>query len=266
MFIRILKLAWHLVPVKFREKFFLIRLVVKGLPVIPNPTFAEDGLISSHLVQFIEDPKFVSAYKSGKETGALAHHPGDIRFRAYIACWAGSHAMKLEGDFVECGVGKGLLSKTVVKYLNFEHSNKTFWLFDTYKGIPVEQSSTEEELRQIEFRNEHFFSEPYIEQVQDTFKDYRNVKIVQGVLPGTLESQELASIAYLSIDMNNANAEIETIKKLWNRICKMGIILVDDYAYGIEFQEQTRAWDTFAQDNGISILTVPTGQGLIIKQ
>jgi len=259
-------MAWHLVPVKFRERFFLIRLVIKGLPVIANPTFAEDGLISSHLVKFMDDPKFISAYKSGKETGALAHHPGDIRFRAYIACWAGSHAMTLEGDFVECGVGKGLLSKTMVQYLNFEQSNKTFWLFDTYKGIPVEQYSTQEELRQIEFRNEHFFSEPYLDQVQNTFKDYRNIRIVQGVLPGILGSQELRNISYLSIDMNNAKAEIETIKTLWNKVCKMGIILLDDYAYGIEFQEQTQAWDIFAEEMGISILTLPTGQGLIIKQ
>ena len=60
-------------------------------------------------------------------------------------------------------------------------------------------------------------------------------------------------------------AEIETIKFFWNKIINYGIILLDDYAYGEEFSEQKRRWDEFIKNKNHEILTLPTGQGLIIK-
>ena len=65
--------------------------------------------------------------------------------------------------------------------------------------------------------------------------------------------------------MNNSYAEIEAIKFLFNKIVKGGIILLDDYAYGKSFILQKTSWDKFAKTKGIQILTLPTGQGLIIK-
>ena len=65
--------------------------------------------------------------------------------------------------------------------------------------------------------------------------------------------------------MNNAQAEIGTVEILWDRVIRGGLILLDDYAYGPEFLEQKRSWDAFAQSKKIPILTLPTGQGLIIK-
>jgi len=57
----------------------------------------------------------------------------------------------------------------------------------------------------------------------------------------------------------------EAIKFFWNKIINYGIILLDDYAYGEEFSEQKRSWDEFVKDKNHEILTLPTGQGLIIK-
>ena len=263
--IRFLKRIYQLVPLGLRAKIFSHRLVFQGLPIIANPTIAEDGLISQHLVEFLDDPKFVSSYSLGRRTGALDSHPGEIRFRAYIACWAATQAMNLDGDFVECGVGKGLLSKTIVEYIDFSKSQKRFYLFDTYTGIPVHQGKPSE-IKNMERLNETHYSEPYFEKVADVFSNFSNVKLIQGLLPESIHTQELDSISYLSIDMNNAQAEIGVIEILWERITKGGVVLLDDYAYGPEFQEQKNAWDFFARSKKISILTLPTGQGLIIKQ
>ena len=65
--------------------------------------------------------------------------------------------------------------------------------------------------------------------------------------------------------MNNAFAEIEAIKFFRNKIVSYGIVLLDDYAFGEEFAEQKKCWDKFAKDKNLEILTLPTGQGLIIK-
>ena len=252
-------------PASLRTQIYYHRLILSGLPIIPNPTLAEDGLISQHLVEFLDDPKFVRAYGQGKATGALASHPGDIRFRAYIACWAATQALSLDGDFVECGVGHGLLSKTIVEYLDFSKAQKNFFLFDTYIGIPLEQGKASEK-ENMQRLNETHYAEPYFEKVASLFSEFPNVKLVQGILPESLEKQEIDVIAYLSIDMNNAQAELGTVEILWDRIIEGGVILLDDYAYGPEFIEQKRSWDAFALSKKISILTLPTGQGLIIKQ
>jgi hypothetical protein len=42
------------------------------------------------------------------------------------------------------------------------------------------------------------------------------------------------------------------------------MVLLDDYAY-LGHDEQTRAMDEAAQSLGIEILSLPTGQGLIVK-
>ena len=65
--------------------------------------------------------------------------------------------------------------------------------------------------------------------------------------------------------MNNAFAEIEAIKFFWNKIVNYGIVLLDDYAYSDMYEEQRRCWNKFAKDKNIEICTLPTGQGLIIK-
>ena len=260
----LLKRIYSMLPVSMRTQIYYHRLIFNGLPIIPNPTLAEDGLISQHLVEFLDDPKFVRAYAQGKATGALDSHPGDIRFRAYIACWAATQALSLEGDFVECGVGHGLLSKTIVEYQDFSKVQKNFFLFDTYMGIPLEQGKASEKDNMQRLNKTHY-AEPYFERVAAVFSDFPNVKLVQGILPESLEKQDIDNISYLSIDMNNAHAEIGTAEILWDRVIKGGLILLDDYAYGSEFLEQKRSWDAFAQSKKIPILTLPTGQGLMIK-
>ena len=262
--LRVLKRVWRIMPPNMRTKIYYVRRVLHNLPVIPNPTLAEDGLISQHLVEFLYDPRFVRAYLKGKETGALDAHPGDIRFRAYIACWAATYAMDLEGDFVECGAGRGMLSRTIVEYLDFSKSSKRLYLFDTYDGIPLEYGKSSEMIN-IKRLNKSHYSQPYYQQTLDTFSAFPNVELIKGILPESLGTKDLVSISYLSIDLNNAYAEIETIKILWDSISKGGVILLDDYSYGTEYIEQKKAWDLYAESKNVSILTLPTGQGLIIK-
>ena len=99
---------------------------MRVVQVIPKHGYVDDGLMSNHVTDFLYDEKFMNAYKEGKKTGALKNmadnvrselYNGDIHYRAYIACYFAKYCSKLDGDFVECGVGKGLLSKMIVSYL-----------------------------------------------------------------------------------------------------------------------------------------------------
>ena len=61
-----------------------------------------------------------------------------------VCCWAAQHGTRLPGDFVECGVNTGILSLAVCKYVGFNDLDKSFYLFDTFAGIPVAQMSEDE--------------------------------------------------------------------------------------------------------------------------
>ena len=215
-------------------------------PMIIDPTYADDGLVSQHVTDFLQDKKFIDSYNLAKTGGALINHPGDIHFRAYIACWAAKYASNLDGDYVECGVGKALLSRTIVNYLDFENLKKKFYLFDTFDGIPIKQSKNALESANMSYLNRTHFSSNYFEEINDTFKKYSNVFVVKGQIPESFLNIEFGKVAYISIDMNNAFAEIEAIKYLWSKLIVGGVVVLDDYAYGKEFMAQKNAWDDYA--------------------
>jgi|TARA_B110000879_G_C11124458_1_gene493261 hypothetical protein len=263
----ILKTIWGLItPASLRHRISRVRWAWNlENKMILRPTFADDGLISQHISDFLTNERFNNAYREGVNQGGLENHPGGIEFRAYVCCWAATYAAKLEGDFVECGVGHGLLSKTVANYLNFNSIDKQFYLFDTFEGIPLSDASSVKEEKNMRFLNESHFDDNYFQKISDSFENYKGIKIIKGYVPDVLNTQPLEKVSYLSIDMNNAKAEIGAIKYLWGKLTKGAVVVLDDYAYGEEFRDQKDAWDDFSRENNFTILSLPTGQGLIIK-
>ena len=113
--------------------------------------------------------------------------------------------------------------------------------------------------------NKTHFNSDFTDVVKESFSAFPKVKIVKGKVPDSFSEVQLGKISYLSIDMNNAKAEIAAIEYLWERLVIGAAVVLDDYAYGEEFRTQKNAWDKFAKIMNFEILTLPTGQGLIIK-
>ena len=187
----------------------------------------------------------------------------DVRWRAHVAVWAAKQALSLEGDFVECGVFGGLLSLTICEYFKFREAGPTFWLFDTFTGLPVEQLPESE--KQAAIKQNRFYTSDCFELARKNFAPYPNIRIIRGALPGTLsEPKQLKKIAYLSMDLNNASAERSTIHALWDKIVPGAVIVLDDYGFA-SHTTQYEMWNDFAKSKGRMVLTLPTGQGLLIK-
>lgn len=224
--------------------------------------YNEDGLTTFHIPNFLNDPLFNESYKLGKETGAWPQI--DIQWRAYICCWAAEKAKVLNGDFVECGVFKGGISRTVINYIDFGKLDKKFYLLDTYEGIPLEYvSSAELKLIDPQKRNEQYINT--YDEVKATFSPFKNVHLVKGKIPETLQEVKSDSIAYLSIDLNNYQPEIAAIRYFWDKLAAGAMVILDDYCYSEKYVTQRTEWDKFASEKGFKILCLPTGQGLIIK-
>ena len=185
-----------------------------------------------------------------------------ILWRSHVTMWAASNGLRLEGDFVECGVHTGILSMAICHYLDFNKINKKFYLFDTFQGIPMERLDETDRL-QAERINSLIYFDVY-EIAKRNFSTFKNVQLIKGNLPDTLDIPDLQKISYLSIDLNNARYEKETIEALWEKLVDGAMVVIDDYAFtGHEAQYQM--WNDFASRNNRIILTVPTGQGLLVK-
>jgi len=231
---------------------------------VPPYTFNADGLATVHDAGFLSDARFAAAYAAGAATGHRISPPEKlhIEWRVYVCCWAAWHAMRIAGDFVECGVGTGIVSLAVCRYVGFESLDKRFWLFDTYGGIPEEQALPAELALARSKNRRHYFDSHAL--VARNFSAFPNVRLIKGTVPASLAQDGLRQIAYLHIDMNIAYPEVEASRVLWDRLTPGGIVIYDDYA-SLAHSAQKQALDAFAAERSVKILSLPTGQGMLLK-
>lgn len=228
--------------------------------------FFGDGLgVRNRDMTALREPRFATAYEEARRLNAdgWSGKSPDILWRAHVACWAAKHALTIEGDFVECGVHTGLLSRTICGFLDFAKVDRQFWLFDTWAGIPTE-SATADEARMAAGFNKKIYAVDSYPIARRNFAAFPNVRLVRGVLPGSLAQAEIGAISYLSIDLNSAAAERGVIEALWGRLSRGAVVLLDDYGF-TGFSDQHDVWDAFAADVGTMVATLPTGQGLIVR-
>jgi hypothetical protein len=83
-------------------------------------------------------------------------------------------------------------------------------------------------------------------------------------VPDTLEKVPATQVSFLSIDMNCVAPEIAAADFFWPELSRGAIVVLDDYGFTARL-EQKRAFDEFAGRNGVSVLSLPTGQGMLIK-
>jgi hypothetical protein len=221
--------------------------------------YDEDCLFSyAKNLEFLQNPAFRKAYDSAVKDNL--HISDSIQWRVHTLCWAASVALHLEGDFVECGVNKGFCSRIIIDYLDFKKSGKKFYLLDTYTGL-VESLITEEEAKSG-FKNKSY--EPCLDLVRKVFSKMDFVKIVDGIVPDTLARVDSDKIAFLHIDMNSSVPESEALKFFWPKLTKGAMVIFDDYGWST-YSESKKKHDAFATSQGVQIFTLPTGQGMLVK-
>jgi len=223
-------------------------------------TYDTDSLTTSNNSDFITEPRFARAYAAAQATKPWEGFT--LQWRVYIICWMADHVKKLPGDFVECGVNTGAYSRAIVEYTEFKTLGKKFFLLDTFEGFPEEQMTEAERKAGIgmyggtHYKNVH-------DQVVATFKDFP-VVIIKGRVPETLVQCQPESVTFLSIDMNAVQPELAAADYFWPLLVSGGVMVLDDYGFPPHINQKL-AFDEFAVRQGVSILSLPTGQGIVFK-
>lgn len=229
----------------------------------PSYDYDSDGLrVFGKSVGFLSKERFKQAYSQGISSGHRFGSDIGIEWRVHVACWVASQCKDLEGDFVECGVNTGILSLAICNYLDFSKLNKKLYLFDTFCGIPLEQVGQTEKSNVDQHNASHYWD--CYELTKQNFAHVPNARLVRGKVPDTLNDVSIEKVAYLHIDMNIVYPEIEALKFFWPKLTSRAFVLLDDYGCKSN-HAQMEAMDNLARELGVEILTLPTGQGLIVR-
>ena len=205
-------------------------------------------LLPLTMLNFLIMIGFNSSYREALQDVPEPLRGTEIEWRAHICCWAASQAIHLEGDFIECGVWYGVLSKVICSYTDFGSQNRNFYLIDSWGKMPGSHADYQEEIYDI---------------VKKRFAKWQNVILVKGLVPEVLSKIPSRKIAYLSIDMNGSEPEKAALEFFYDKIVPGGVIYFDDY--GLPYPELRDVVNKFFADKPETLLHFPSGNSIVVK-
>mgnify|MGYP001171527622 CR=1 FL=1 len=152
--------------------------------------------------------------------------------------------------------------------LGWNAVGRRFYLIDTFDG-PILTQYSEQEVRsgRLTAAKQALEAGAYVtdmDRIRANFATWQNTVVVQGAIPEILAKTEFSGVAFVHVDMNCTLPELAAFQFFWDRLSPGGVVLFDDYAY-YGHGSQRDAIDAAARARGTEVLSLPTGQGLIIK-
>jgi hypothetical protein len=231
-----------------------------------DTTYAQDGLKTIHNSDFMNEEKFKAAYQRGLQ--ACRGDDYNFHWRVHVGLWASTLCSRLKGDFIEFGVNKGFMSSAIMQSLDWNSQNKKFYLLDTFHGLDERSVLDIEKKEGILENNRQAISNGFyttsIESVRANFSEWERVIIIEGAVPETLSLIDSNTFSFVHIDMNCAPPEVAALEFIWPKLEEGGVVLLDDYAFR-GYHNQKLAIDRLGKKIGFETLSLPTGQGVIIK-
>ncbi|MCU0711878.1 MAG: TylF/MycF family methyltransferase [Pirellula sp.] len=224
--------------------------------------FAGDSLITcGRNLGFLNDDKFMNSFERACarfENESLRHILPQLIWRKHVLASCAVNCLSLDGDFVECGTEYGFGVDVVSDYTDFKSTSKSWWLYDTFAGVPAMQ------MDKGTAPNPTVIAADQFEIVKKKFSDQPRFRILKGMVPESFIQGTPSKIAYLHIDMNNAFAELSALKELLDRVVIGGHVILDDYGW-VAFARQHMSENLFFRELGFRVMELATGQGLFVK-
>lgn len=220
-------------------------------------------------------PSFMNFLAPAYARGVQASNGVDpgMQWKIHTALWAATQAAKIPGNFLECGVNAGFTASAILHHVSLPiwkepNPERRFLLIDTFAGPPLHQYSAQERaagrLHHAQDAQARGAYVTQIDQVRANFAEWPHAQVIQGTVPEIFAKIDTGPIAFLHLDLNIAQPEAEALTLLWPKLSPGAIVLLDDYCF-TGHEAQTEALDAAADEVGVFILSLPTGQGLILK-
>lgn len=240
----------------YRSLKKLLRLFSLGFLLLIFPRdFEQDGLATSRIRPFAEDPLFLKAKRRTIDT---IGRDFEIDWRTHTFIWAFRASQSLPGVSIELGTGKAWMFTFLLNHEGVPSLGEVL-LIDRYLSMDVDRKSG----KVIEGTENKYYTSG-LDELRERFSQESGVKLIRGELPAVLSDLALEEIRFIHIDLNAAEPEVASLSFLWDRLVPGGIVLLDDFG-SPEFLESNVAMRALALELKFEILGLPTGQGLIIK-
>jgi hypothetical protein len=208
--------------------------------------FAADNVIAyGRNLGFLDDAPFRKAWETHAETMIER----GIIWRTHVVVWAARNALRLGGDYIECGCYKGTTARIVADVVDL--SERSFYLYDLFEHNPSMAHHA---------MPEH--SPELFDFVQARFPE-PNIHVIRGFVPESFAQGVPDRIAFAHIDMNNAPAEIAALEAIEHRLVPGAMIVLDDFG-AIPYRAQHVAETAWFAERGRFVLELPTSQGLVV--
>lgn len=213
--------------------------------------YTGDNLFTYHRnLSFLDDEPFMKAIDAHTTTDVEKA----ILWRISTVLWGVRNGLRLEGDFVECACYKGTTARIICDAVDFgNYPDRHYYLYDLFDHDPSLPHHA---------MPEH--SKELYSWVKERFSNFSNVTVTQGKIPEVLAEVAPKKIAFMHLDLNNADAEIGALEVLFERMVPGAVLILDDYGW-LGYRAQKIAEDPWFAKYGYRVLELPTGQGLIIK-
>lgn len=233
---------------KFKQGIELIKqsLFDKGASL-----FASDNIITwNRNYSFLRDDYLLGILNNP----AYAYVEKSLIWRTYVLLHFATHASKTDGDYVELGCHTGHTALQVIGKIDFRNLAKSYYLYDLF-----EWNEGDEHTRMQGHNNPHMY-----EDVVKRFSAHSFVRIIKGSVPQSFAEGFPEKIAFAHIDMNHPVPEAGALDMVLPRLSRGGVVVLDDYGWW-GYCKQKIALDPIVRKHHLSVLELPTAQGIILK-
>jgi O-methyltransferase len=179
--------------------------------------------------------------------------------RLHVLYTLASQASELSGEFWECGVYRGGTAMMLADVLTkADDGEPRLRLFDTFSGMPAA-----DDRRDIHRAGD--FADTSAESVLQRVGGPSRARVHQGMLPGTFQGLEHASIAFAHIDLDIYQSMLDACAFIYPRLTRGGFIVFDDYGMP-SCPGARQAVDEFFDQRSERPLILPTGQAVVVSQ
>ncbi len=228
---------------------FISHMRSKYSGVLPDHIYyADDCFVTYRNLGFLSDEEFSRACASAGFDSVLY---GRI-WRVWVVACTMLAAWKQSGTIADFGTYNGKVLCAALAYCTAKLGSRDDKVvaFDLFEDPP-------EEARKIEHGPKLF------EQVSRRLAPLGDVQVVKGELPRSIKQKPIDAIVWAQIDLNSAQADLDTFKAIYPILLKGAVVIFDDYGFSRYSDTQCRL-DEFLSADHRRVLELPTGQGLYI--
>jgi O-methyltransferase len=178
--------------------------------------------------------------------------------RLWTIKWAFLQTSSIRGEIWEAGVYRGGVARMLrALMIHGGTTDATLRLFDSFAGLPESRAG-------IDFHKQGEFSDTSLPEVrafigEDPFIDYR-----QGWIPNTFCGLDHSIIRLAHVDVDLYESTLNCLAHIYPKLALGGVIVLDDYGF-VSCPGVRRAVDEFFLDKPDLPLTLPSGQGMVVR-